>query len=513
MGRRTIPFVTLTFPRTGSAWLIDALDSHPDVVAYGELLRRGSDGELGYGSDDIPCFPEYLAARRAGARGESVRRLVYLNTVFRDRPGVGAAGFKLMYGQVRGSRGILQYLALRRVRVVHLVRANLLDAVISYEVAKSTGVFHPHRGESVPLRAVSLDASGLRERLEHMEWSVARARSWLERYRLPRIDIAYEELVGRGEDTFSRILRFLRRGPDVQAPRLVSRAHDHAILNGAGRERRRRARSAHRHAVRVDARRAAMTRPGTIWLVLPDPFPTRVFVDCGIVAGLEERFPGVVEAVLVLPRDEALAWAPRLGDVPWTIGGEFFPTEVGTAERMSRRIDLALDRNVGYYPLSVRHSLRHGFNRERMRPGHSNLFLDSSLTGRLPESERLDGLVRAWLFSKRRYVSKTLLARMRESCSCLVVANVQSQPAVPFLLAARRLEIPVVGYVASWDHTVGKGIVSPYVTRYVVQNDVMRDDLVRYHGIAGERVTGNGLAADGRLPCQAAARLVRGRRP
>ena len=196
--------------------------------------------------------------------------------------------------------------------------------------------------------------------------------------------------------------------------------------------------------------------------------------------------------MLVLPHEEAAAWAPRLGGVPWTLGDDFFPADVGVLERVSRRIDLAIDRNVGYYPLSVRHSLRHGFNRERMRPGHPNLFLDSSLTGRLPESERLDGLVREWLFSKRRYVSKTLLARMRESCSCVVVANVQSQPAVPFLLAARRLEIPVVGYVASWDHTVGKGIVSPYVTRYVVQTDVMRDDLVRYHGIAGERVTVTG---------------------
>ncbi len=225
-----------------------------------------------------------------------------------------------------------------------------------------------------------------------------------------------------------------------------------------------------------------------IWLVLPDPFPTRVFVDCGIVAGLAKRLPGRVDAVLALPEEEAQEWGSRLDDVPWMFGGELFPREVGIGERLRRRVDLTLDRNAGYYPLSVRQSLRNGFNRERMRPGHPNLFLDSSLTGRLPDSETLDRLVRRWLFSTRRYVSRTLLARMRESCSGLVVANVQSLQAVPFLLAARRLEIPVVGYVASWDHTVGKGIVSPHVARYVVQNDVMRDDLVRYHGVVRERV-------------------------
>jgi hypothetical protein len=196
--------------------------------------------------------------------------------------------------------------------------------------------------------------------------------------------------------------------------------------------------------------------------------------------------------VLALPREEAEEWALRLGGLPWTLGADLFPREVGLRERIARRVDFALDRNAGYYPLSVRHSLRNGFHGERMRPGHPNLFLDSSLTGVLPDSERLDSLLRRWLFSKRRYVSKELLRRMREGCSGLVVANVQSQQAVPFLNAARRLQLRTVGYVASWDHTVGKGIVSPHVDRYVVQNDVMRDDLVRYHGISAERVVVTG---------------------
>jgi len=231
---------------------------------------------------------------------------------------------------------------------------------------------------------------------------------------------------------------------------------------------------------------------GRLWVVLPDPFPTRVFVDCGIVEKLAERLPGRVEVVLALPPEEAEEWAPRLGDVPWTLGSDLFPRRVRPVERVVRRADYAVDRNAGYYPLSVRHSLRNGFHAERMRPGHPNLFLDSSLRGRLPDSERLDGLMRRWLFSRRRYVSKELLRRMRKHCSGLVVANVQSLQAVPFLDAARRLGLPVVGYVASWDHTVGKGIVSPHVASYVVQNRVMRDDLVRYHGIPQERVVVTG---------------------
>jgi CDP-glycerol glycerophosphotransferase (TagB/SpsB family) len=63
---------------------------------------------------------------------------------------------------------------------------------------------------------------------------------------------------------------------------------------------------------------------------------------------------------------------------------------------------------------------------------------------------------------------------------------------VPFLVGARRFGLPAVGNVASWDHTVGKGIVSPHLRCYIVQNDVMRDDLVRYHGIERDRIVVTG---------------------
>jgi CDP-glycerol glycerophosphotransferase (TagB/SpsB family) len=46
----------------------------------------------------------------------------------------------------------------------------------------------------------------------------------------------------------------------------------------------------------------------------------------------------------------------------------------------------------------------------------------------------------------------------------------------------------VVAYVASWDHTVGKGVISPYCDLYLVQNRVMEEDLRRFHGIGPERV-------------------------
>ena len=103
-------------------------------------------------------------------------------------------------------------------------------------------------------------------------------------------------------------------------------------------------------------------------------------------------------------------------------------------------------------------------------------------------SERME----RWFFSSRRHVPRRAARDDARRLPALVVANVQPQSVVPYLAAARRLDLPVAAYVASWDHTVGKGVISPYCDRYVVQNEVMEDDLRRYHGIDPSRVVVTG---------------------
>src|SRR5262249_30849528 len=155
-------------------------------------------------------------------------------------------------------------------------------------------------------------------------------------------------------------------------------------------------------------------------------------------------------------------------------------------------VDRFLDRVAGYYPLAIRLNLRHDFHRERMSPGHENWMLDSSRVGPLPGWRWLERLMTSWHFSRARYVPRALKQAMRRDCSALVLSNVQPQVVVPFLVAARRLGVPIVAHVASWDHTVGKGVIAGFCDVYVVQNDTMRDDLVRYHDIPPERIVVTG---------------------
>ncbi|MBM2821989.1 MAG: UDP-N-acetyl glucosamine 2-epimerase [Thermoleophilia bacterium] len=227
-----------------------------------------------------------------------------------------------------------------------------------------------------------------------------------------------------------------------------------------------------------------------VWLVLPDKLTIRLFFDTGIVEDLCERLEG--RLVTVFPnREEAKDWESRIS-TPVLYRSDLLPMHVGAGERVVRRIDRALDHLLGYYPLAIRLNHRHGFHLDRMTAGHPNWMLDSARDSGIPHWGWVERVMKHWHFSPRRYVPHELYQRMRQECDALVLSNVQPHAAVPFLLGARRLGLPIVAHVASWDHTVGKGVIAPFCHDYIVQNDAMRDDLGRYHGIGPERVTVTG---------------------
>ena len=227
------------------------------------------------------------------------------------------------------------------------------------------------------------------------------------------------------------------------------------------------------------------------WLVLPDLLSIRVFVDTGIVLGMHERLDGRLATVFLVPRQAAAEWIPRLPSEYVSYGEELSVSRT-LGDHVLGRVDAWLDRRLGYHPLAIRLNYRHGFHAQRMKPGHPNWMLDTDRDGPLPRWPSIERAMERWFFSARRHVPSRLLEAMRRECSGLVLSNVQPASAVPFLVAARRLRLPVVAHVASWDHTVGKGVISPYCDLYVVQNRVMEDDLRRYHGISTERVRVSG---------------------
>jgi hypothetical protein len=207
---RPTPFVILAKSRSGSKWLVELLDGHDEIAPYGEML----------GGDQVPAdygatgYPRYTSWRRARRRLPApVARVSYLHGLFATHPEAKAVGVKLVYGHL--GPDVLAYFAARRVRIVHLVRHNVFDAMLSYEAAKARGLYATRIGDPVPRVTLTLDTATLRMRLGEHEFSIAQARAAILRYRLPGLDVSYEELVGRRDETLESICRFLGATPSV----------------------------------------------------------------------------------------------------------------------------------------------------------------------------------------------------------------------------------------------------------------------------------------------------------
>lgn len=234
-------------------------------------------------------------------------------------------------------------------------------------------------------------------------------------------------------------------------------------------------------------------KSNSVWLVVADPLSARTFFDCGIVDALAEHLRGRLRVAFTFRDEDAEVWAARVGPgTPIYHASDLRPHEVARRERVARRVDRWLDERLGYYPLAIRLNLRHGFHQERMAHGHRNQLLDSSRVGPLPVRPGVERAMRWWHFSPRRHVPSALRRRLEAERPAVVLSNLQMQSATPFIVLGRRLALPTVGYVASWDHTVGKGVIWNELSRYVVQNARMRDDLVRYHDVDASRVVVTG---------------------
>lgn len=209
-------FILLAAQRSGSTWVLDMLNSHPRVVGYSELFLRGGVDrpKIWAGEKDLLQWQAFLAEhgppRSRVAR--TYRLWQYLNRVYAPRPGIEAVGFKLMYIQQNVSRPLVPALVLRRVRVIHVIRRNVIDILLSKETAAARGALHAHSGDAVAAVRVRLPTETLLERIASHERQVEQARARFARLRLPYREVFYEDLV-RENAEFDSLFDFLGTEP------------------------------------------------------------------------------------------------------------------------------------------------------------------------------------------------------------------------------------------------------------------------------------------------------------
>ncbi len=208
-------FVVLSTQRSGSTWVVDMLTSHPRVVAYSELFMHGGEGVPKWGQEqDLPYWQTYARGKRGGRLARPYWLWRYLGQAFSERPEIDAIGFKLMYSQLTSIvKPLMPALWLRRVRIIHLIRRNALDVVLSKEAgAAREGRLHARDGEQVEPVRLRLDTDDLLRRMTLHERAIAGARVRFKRVGLPYLEVVYEDLVG-DNGGFASLFEFLSVEP------------------------------------------------------------------------------------------------------------------------------------------------------------------------------------------------------------------------------------------------------------------------------------------------------------
>lgn len=192
-------FVLLSMQRSGTSWFIERMAAHPEVAGYGELLlplQPGADGWANWppGAEDRPYYTAYLEEH--GLAGSRLRRHLelfdYLDYVYEPRSNLRAIGFKLMYDHVRLYPEILVYLRIRGVRVLHLIRTNVLDIFLSREARQRRSVAHARSPAELEAVRVPVTTSELLPKLTRLRREQQVVRRLLKGLGFTEYEFSYE---------------------------------------------------------------------------------------------------------------------------------------------------------------------------------------------------------------------------------------------------------------------------------------------------------------------------------
>jgi LPS sulfotransferase NodH len=202
-------FIIIAHPRSGSTWLVDMLDSHPAIVSCSELFFSYAikDKPTYSGEKDILLKQAYLRkSKGVFKRLRPFSCFRYLDYVYSYGKNVSAIGFKVIYGQLWHSPETLVYLLRHKVYVVHLIRSNILDLILSWDASRVRRVMHSF--SDVGQFQVNLDTSNLLNRLKWADTKIKFAKLLFSNFRLPYIEVEYEKLLSK-YSKFDDLLNFL----------------------------------------------------------------------------------------------------------------------------------------------------------------------------------------------------------------------------------------------------------------------------------------------------------------
>jgi hypothetical protein len=185
-------FIIASYGRCGGHLLCDALTDHPDLCCVGEAFNKYN-----------PLTKKFLYHPRKNSQYKIVQE------IFREN----GNGFIAHHNQVRNNK-IWEKLMSLNVKVIRLLRNNLLERYVSLQIAESTNIWHSVKTKKTkpgtlhgPYQqevCITIDPRKAEEDFQFIEETSKNSEGFSD-----KINISYETLRDDFSGTMSRIFKFL----------------------------------------------------------------------------------------------------------------------------------------------------------------------------------------------------------------------------------------------------------------------------------------------------------------
>lgn len=199
-------FCILSAQRSGSTWLKSLLNSHPQITALDELFIDKSNAK-GWEKEFFSPFYQYKKDKN---RLRSLIVFEYLESLDDcNKKAFEIVGFKLMYNQIKKYPEIILKMFFDKYCIIHLVRKNHLDILISLTSANQYDMFHVKQ-DSSEVKTIALETSSLIKKLNYHKRRYQMFKTFLTLLPIKVIEVDYESLVNDKNKTLDTLTDFLQ---------------------------------------------------------------------------------------------------------------------------------------------------------------------------------------------------------------------------------------------------------------------------------------------------------------
>ncbi|MHC5063372.1 MAG: sulfotransferase [Planctomycetota bacterium] len=200
-------FIILSDSRSGSTLVVSLLNSHGQVRCEGEVFHQNEPKKIFWRA----ARPGETTAEELALRDSDPGAFLEKYVFSQESADELATGFKLFYHHASLPQWlpVWDFLEARKsLKVIHLIRENQLERILSNKIAMTTNKWFSLKSEGADAPpVVTLDEKTCYQEFQASATKQAKFRSQFSGH--PMLEIAYEDLVADREASNSRILEFL----------------------------------------------------------------------------------------------------------------------------------------------------------------------------------------------------------------------------------------------------------------------------------------------------------------